>query len=293
MSKPDLKKMLLNKEFIVAPGVQDMMAALMAKEVGFDVIYVSGYWTAASAFGLPDSGIVTFTQMVDRLRVLSSTTDAAIVADADTGFGGLINVHHMVRGYESAGVTAIQIEDQVFPKMCGHRKGRGLVSAEEMQQKIQVACEARTKPDNTLIIARTDARLEHGFSEAMSRAGKYAEAGADMLFVEALQSEDEMRTVCKELPLPQVVNMANGGITPIKSNSELAALGFGMAIWPAMNSLAALNAMQQAMQTLKEHGTTEHPDLQLFSFEEFCEMVGFGEIEALEERWESFKQQGN
>jgi len=141
-----------------------------------------------------------------------------------------------------------------------------------MQQKIQVACEARTKPDNTLIIARTDARLEHGFSEAMSRAGKYAEAGADMLFVEALQSEDEMRTVCKELPLPQVVNLANGGITPIKSNSELAALGFGMAIWPA---------------------TTEHPDLQLFSFEEFCEMVGFGEIEALEERWESFKQQGN
>lgn len=292
MSKPDLKKMLRDKEFIVAPGVQDMMAALMAKKVGFDVVYVSGYWTAASAFGLPDSGIVTFSQMVDRLRIFSATTDAAIIADADTGFGGLINVHHMVKGYESAGVTGIQIEDQVFPKMCGHRKGRGLVSVEEMEQKIQVACEARDKPDETLIIARTDARLDLGFPEAMARAERYAEAGADMLFVEALQSEDEMRIACADLPLPQVVNMANGGVTPIKTNKELAALGFGMAIWPAMNSLAALNAMQIAMQTLMQHGTTEHPDLQLFSFEECCNMLGFDDIEALEEKWEGFKKKG-
>ena len=158
-----------------------MMAAVIANKVGFEIVYGTGYWLTASAFGLPDAGIVTYTQMLDRVSTLARTSNAAVIADADTGYGGLLNVHHTVRGYEEAGITAIQIEDQQFPKKCGHTPGKKCVPLEEMIDKIGVACEARRDPKNTLIIARTDVRQAEGFDSAIKRGAAFAEAGADIV----------------------------------------------------------------------------------------------------------------
>jgi 2-methylisocitrate lyase-like PEP mutase family enzyme len=192
-----LREKLERGEFFLAPGVQDMITAVVAKDLGFDIVYASGYWLTASAFGLPDAGIATYTQMVDRVGTLAKTMpEAAVIADADTGYGGLLNVRHTVRGYEAAGAAAIQMEDQEFPKKCGHTPFKRVVPRETMVAKIKVALEARTSPD-TLIIARTDARQSEGLDEALRRAEAYAEAGADIVFPEALESEAEMRKACE------------------------------------------------------------------------------------------------
>lgn len=285
MSKTKLRELLDNGEFISAPGVHDMIAAMLSNKIGFDVVYGSGFWTMASEYGLPDAGIATYTQMVERMRLIASTCDAALIADADTGYGGLLNVHHTVRGYEEAGVSGIQLEDQTFPKMCGHTPNRGIVSTEEMVDKVKVACEARRRPEETVIIARTDARLTEGYEASIERAQAYAEAGADVVFVEALASEEEMRDACKRIDRPMVVNMANGGKTPIMNNSKLKELGFAIAIWPAVNALSATHAMEKAMRTLKETGTTDARGLELYEFEDFCEMVGFEAVWEFEKRW--------
>ena len=180
MANPILRQKLAAGEFLVIPGVQDMIATVMTNKVGFDIIYGTGYWTTASAYGLPDAGIATYTQMVDRMRTITRTSKAALIADADTGYGGLLNVHHTVRGYEEAGVTAIQIEDQEFPKKCGHTPYKRCVPIEDMVEKIKVASEAREDKENFLIIARTDARASLGVDDALRRMEAYAKAGADI-----------------------------------------------------------------------------------------------------------------
>src|SRR5579871_2271540 len=166
MALPILRNKLAKKEFVSAPGIQDMITAVVAKQIGFEVVYGSGYWLTASAYGLPDAGIVSVTQMTDRMATLVRSSKAALIADADTGFGGLLNVHHTVRGYEAAGVTAIQIEDQEFPKKCGHTPYKRVIPADEMARKIRVACDARSSED-FLVIARTDARQSEGFDGVM------------------------------------------------------------------------------------------------------------------------------
>ena len=216
MSKRSLKKTLEGGEFVLAPGLHDMIAAVVCNKVGFDFVYASGYWGTASAYGLPDAGIATYTQMLDRVATLVRTVDASVIADADTGYGGLLNVHHTVRGYEDAGVVAIQIEDQEFPKKCGHTPFKRVVPTIDMVEKIKVACDARRSED-TLIIARTDARQTDGFEGALKRGRAYAEAGADIIFLEALESEEEMRRACASIDKPTMANMADGGRTPIRS----------------------------------------------------------------------------
>ena len=196
MSKASLRAALNAGQFLAVPGIHDMIAASVANKVGFDFVYASGYWMTASAYGLPDAGIATFTQMLDRVSTLARTANASVIADADTGYGGLLNVHHTVRGYEEAGVVGIQIEDQEFPKKCGHTPFKRVVPLIDMVEKIKVACEARRNPEETLIIARTDARQTDGFEGALKRAAAYGEAGADIVFVEALESEEEMRIAC-------------------------------------------------------------------------------------------------
>jgi 2-methylisocitrate lyase-like PEP mutase family enzyme len=231
----DLRRKLDGGEFFLAPGLHDMIAAVIARDVGFDAVYASGYWLAASCFGLPDAGLVSYTQMLDRVTTLATCVGhTAIIADADTGYGGLLNVQHTVRGFESAGATAIQIEDQEFPKKCGHTPYRRVVPVATMISKLQVALEARRHPDRTLIIARTDARQAEGFDGALRRAEAYADAGADIVFVEALESEEEMRRACAAIGRPMMANMADGGRTPIRSAEELAAIGYACAIFPAM-----------------------------------------------------------
>lgn len=285
MAKPILREMLERREFIVVPGLQDMIAAAVAEKVGFPIIYGSGYWLTASSLGLPDAGIATYTQMVDRMSTLVRFSRAAVIADADTGYGGLLNVQHTVRGYEAAGVTAIQLEDQEFPKKCGHTPYKRCVTTHEMVDKIAVAVEAREDKKNFLIIARTDSRASLGVDEAMRRMEAYARAGADILFFEAPQSEDEMRRACEAFDLPMLANMANGGKTPILPAKTLQEIGFALAIYPAMTSLVAAAAMERSLQTLKAEGISEKPELPLFDFNEFCGLMGFKDVWEFEKRW--------
>ncbi len=284
MADPRLKQQIARGEFVVAPGVFDMISAMLAERVGFGAVYASGYWLTASYLGIPDAGIATYTDMLARVTKVVEKSSAPVIADADTGFGGLLNVHHTVRGYERAGVSAIQIEDQEFPKKCGHTPYRRVVTQEEMVAKVRVAVEARVDPD-LLIIARTDARTGYGFDEALRRGQAYAAAGADIVFVESLQSEEEMRRACSAIDKPMIANMSDGGKTPIRSAAELQSLGYSLAIFPAMAALATCAAVEAAMRNLKTTGTSVSPGVPLFSFDEFCKMVGFGDVWAFEERW--------
>lgn len=284
MTRPSLRASLDSGRFIAIPGLHDMIAAVIANKVGFDFVYASGYWTTASTHGVPDAGIATYTQMLDRVATLCRVSEAAVIADADTGYGGLLNVHHTVRGYEAAGVAAIQLEDQEFPKKCGHTPYKRIVPTEEMAQKIRVAVAARAS-EETLIIARTDARQSEGFQGAVERGLAYAEAGADVIFLEALESETEMRDACREITAPMLANMSDGGRTPIRSAAELQDIGFAMAIYPAMTGLAAAKAIENALLNFKTTGTSQSPDVPLFDFYEFCDLIGFPEVWEFEKRW--------
>ncbi|HEY5208200.1 MAG TPA: isocitrate lyase/PEP mutase family protein [Stellaceae bacterium] len=285
MSSPLLRQKLDRHEFFFAPGCHDMMAALIAKKLGFEIVYGSGYWLTASTHGIPDAGIATYTQMVERMGALARISGAVVMADADTGYGGLLNVHHTVRGYEQAGVTAIQIEDQEFPKKCGHTPYKRIIPTADMVEKIKVACDARLDPVNTLIIGRTDARQSEGLDGAMRRAETYGKAGADIVFVEALMSEEEMAKVCREIDRPLMVNLANGGHTPILPLATIEELGFACAIFPGLTALAANHAVEHALRTLKEKGVGADPSVPLFDFNEFCRLIGFEEIWAFERKW--------
>jgi 2-methylisocitrate lyase-like PEP mutase family enzyme len=284
MNKRNLNAAIEAGEFIVAPGLHDMIAALVCNKIGFDFVYASGYWTTASAHGLPDAGIATYTQMLERVATLVRTVNAGVIADADTGYGGLLNVQYTVRGYEEAGVVAIQIEDQEFPKKCGHTPFKRVVPTIDMVEKVKVACEARRSAE-TLIVARTDARQTDGFEGAMKRGQAYADAGADIIFIEALESEKEMRQACARIRKPMMANMADGGRTPIRSKAELAAMGYRLAIFPAITGLASAHAAEVALSVLKEKGTSLSPDLPLFSFREFNSLIGFEDVWAFEQKW--------
>ena len=285
MSRPSLRTALNSGEIVVAPGIHDMIAAVISNKVGFDFVYASGFWLTASAYGLPDAGIATYTQMLDRVATLTRTVNASVIADADTGYGGLLNVHHTVRGYEAAGVVGIQIEDQEFPKKCGHTPFKRVVPIIDMVEKVKVACAARLNAEETLIIARTDARQTDGFEGAVKRGLAYGEAGADIVFLEALESEAEMREACKRISKPMMANMADGGKTPIYSKAALAAIGYRFAIFPSVTGLAAAAAIENALKTLKSTGTSASPDLPLFSFGEFNSLIGFEEVWEFERRW--------
>ncbi len=289
MTKPSLRAAMDAGRFITAPGIYDMIAAVVANKVGFDFVYASGYWQVASAYGLPDAGIATYTEMLARVSTLAKTSNAAIIADADTGYGGLLNVHHTVRGYEAAGVTAIQLEDQDLPKKCGHTPGKRVIACENMVEKITIACAARQNPRETLIIARTDALQSEGLTNAIVRGQAYGEAGADIVFVEALCTEADMRTACAEIAQPMMANMADGGQTPILPAAHLEDIGYRLAIFPAMTSLAAAAAVEMALLNLKATGTSLSPDVPPFSFAEFNQLIGFPEVWELEEKWAAAK----
>jgi 2-methylisocitrate lyase-like PEP mutase family enzyme len=280
-----LREKIATRKFFVVPGIQDMITAVIADRVGFDVVYGTGYWLTASAYGLPDAGIATYTQMLDRMATLARTTKAAVIADADTGYGGLLNVHHTVRGYEQAGISAIQIEDQEFPKKCGHTPYKRVVSVQDMSDKIRVASEARHDPHNTLIIARTDARQSEGLDGALRRAEAYRSAGADIIFVEALTSEEEMRTACERIDAPMMANMADGGLTPVLPAKTLAEIGYAFAIYPSMTSLVAAAAMETALRRLKEDGESQAGDIPMFDFRTFCGLIGFEDVWEFERKW--------
>ncbi len=280
-----LREKLHAGAFFTVPGIQDMITAVIADRVGFDIVYGSGYWLTASSLGLPDAGIASYTQMLDRMATLARTSKAAVIADADTGYGGLLNMHHTVRGYEAAGVSGIQIEDQEFPKKCGHTPYKRVIAAADMVDKVRVACEARQHPETTLIIARTDARQSEGLDGALRRGEAYRAAGADVVFIEALQSEAEMRAACARIDAPMMANMADGGLTPILPAAVLAEIGYAFAIYPSMTSLVAAAAMETALRRLKSGGVSQAADIPMFDFREFCRLIGFDDVWAFERKW--------
>ncbi len=282
MASPIFREKLASGTFFAVPGIQDMIAAVIANKVGFDLVYGTGYWLTASAWGLPDAGIATYTEMLNRMATLVKTSDAAVIADGDTGYGGLLNVHHTVRGYEAAGVTAIQLEDQEFPKKCGHTPGKRVIPAADMAEKIKVAVAARTDP-NFLIIARTDARQSEGMDGVLRRLEAYDKAGADVIFPEALTSEEEMRAACVAFDKPVMANMSNHGHTPVPPAEVLAEIGYAFAIYPSLTSLAASAAMEKVLRDLKDKGVGQPKGL--FDFNEFCSLIGFEDVWAFDRQW--------
>ena len=285
MADSRLREKIESRQFFVAPGVFDAMSAMLADRVGFDAVYASGYWLTASYLGIPDAGLATYTDMLDRVSMVVSKVKAPVIADADTGFGGLLNVHHTVQGYERAGVAAIQIEDQEFPKKCGHTPYRRVVPLADMVAKIRVAVDARSSRD-FLVIARTDSRSGKGLDEAIARGRAFAAAGADIVFLESLESEQEMRLACQSIDAPMLANMADGGRTPIHTADELNAMGYAAAIFPSLSALAANAAMLSALRHLRSTGVGGAAAVPLFPFDEFCKMVGFEAVWAFEEKME-------
>lgn len=283
MASSILRDKLEKGDFFVVPGIQDMITAVIANKVGFDLVYGTGYWLTASAWGLPDAGIATYTQMLNRMETLARVSSAGLIADADTGYGGLLNVHHTVKGYEKAGVVCIQLEDQEFPKKCGHTPFKRLIPMEEMVRKVKVAAQAREDHENFLIIARTDARQSEGLDGTLRRLEAYAQAGADILFPEALMGLEEMEQACRAFGKPVMANMANGGYTPVPNASVLAEIGYAFAIYPSLTSLVAASAVEKCLVDLKERGIGEPEGM--FDFKEFSALIGFDEVWEFERRW--------
>ena len=271
---PDFRSRLAKKELLVAPGVFDGISARIADQMGFEALYMTGYGTVASHLGLPDAGIASYTDMVGRVKVLTDAARTPLMADGDTGYGGLLNVQYTVRGYEAAGAVAIQLEDQEFPKKCGHMLGRRVVPIEDMVDKIKVAVASRDSAD-FLIIARTDARTALGLDAALRRADAYAKAGADILFVESPESLEEMRQIGRCFDRPLIANMVEGGRTPIPDRKTLEELGYSIAIFPGLGFLAAGAALHKVYRYLKQHGSSVGVDAPLYKFAEFSELMGF------------------
>lgn len=285
MADPSLKAAFEAGRFVVAPGIFDMISARVADGMGFTSLYATGFGTVASHLGVADAGIATYTDMVGRVGAFARGCRTPIVADADTGYGGLLNVRHTVMGYEAAGITGIQLEDQEMPKKCGHTPGRRVIPAEEMALKIKVAAEARRDP-NMLIVARTDARTTLGLEEAIRRGQVYAEAGADVIFIESPETEAEMQAIGKAIKKPLLANMVEGGRTPILPAKRLAEIGYAMAIYPAVGFLAVAAALERVYGHLKEQGDSNAlPASESYGFGRICELMGFPEVWEFDRKW--------
>jgi 2-methylisocitrate lyase-like PEP mutase family enzyme len=281
MGPASLKSQLTAGEFVVAPGIYDGLSARIADASGFGALYLSGYAVGASLLARPDAGFLALPHMEGRIRTLCDVVQTPLIADADTGFGGAAQVGEAVRQYESAGAAAIQLEDQVFPKRCGHTKGREVIAAEDFAEKIQVAVEAR-KSDDFLIIARTDARTGLGLDEALRRCEAYRDAGADVLFLESPETESELKEIGKAFPGTWLMaNMVDGGSTPALSQGRLKAFGFSIAIYPLVGLSAAAATLQTAYGNLKSGETIAGS----MPFDELNRVVGFEEIWELDKRF--------
>jgi len=282
-----LRRLISQPEPVLAPGAYDALTARLVEQAGFPAVYMTGFGTAAALLGRPDVGLVTMSQMVDNARRIAQAVDVPVIADADTGYGNAINVVQTVREYERAGVAGIHIEDQVSPKRCGHMEGKHVIDSSEMEEKIRAAVEARSSPD-FVIIARTDARAVEGMDGALRRGRLYREAGADMLFVEAPQSEDEVVAVARAFPdTPLFFNWLEGGKTPPISLARLKELGFRVIIFPLGVLFTVTKAVRGLLSRIREDGTPERAAGQMVSFHDFLQVVGLPEIRELEKRFAS------
>lgn len=274
MSSPAarLRAHLAATPLTVMPCCFDGLSAKLIGDAGFPVTFMSGFAVSAARIGAPDTGLISYGEMVDTGRNVCAATGALVIGDGDTGYGNALNVKRTVRGYAQAGFAAIMIEDQVAPKRCGHTRGKLVVDRIEAVNRIKAAVDAREEGADILILARTDARHGHGLDEALERAAAFREAGADLLFVEAPQSVEEMERICREVPGIHMANLVEGGATPLLPHAELERIGYRLAAYPLTLLSAVTRAMQEALQVIK---AGNHPDAALLDFPSLRKAVGF------------------
>ena len=286
------KQFLKRDKLLVAPGCFDGLSARLVEEAGFEAAYFSG-GAVARSMGLPDIGLVTMSEVIERAAQVVSAVKIPVIADADTGYGNAINLVRTVREYERVGVTAIHIEDQITPKRCGHLDGKEVISLPEMIKKLEAALASRADP-NFCIIARTDARGVHGLDDAISRARAFAQLDVDAVFVEAPQSESELEQIPRALPnIPLLVNVFKGGKTPMLPAERLEKMGYRIAIYPSETQRAGIYAMRQALSLLKRKGTTEAMDEALTTFKQRDTIVGLDDWQELERKFLSIDSEKN
>ncbi len=279
-----LRRRLSQGPILVAPGVPDALTARVAERVGFEAVYFTGAGFSYTHLGTPDLGLVTLTETAWRVGSVVEATSLPVIVDADDGYGGPFNVIRTVRLLEAAGAAAVQIEDQVAPKRCGHLAGKQVVPVEGMTGKIRAATDARRDPA-LVIVARTDARAVEGLDAALERARRYREAGADVLFVEAVRTLDELARVARELPPPVMANLVEGGLTPMVPAGELERMGYRLVIFPGSTVRAAAAAVLQTLEALRRDGTTEAVRDRMLSFHELNELLGLEDYRAQEARY--------
>jgi 2,3-dimethylmalate lyase len=278
-----LRQLLREPGIIVAPGAYDCLTAKLIERQGFSAVYMTGAGTALTRLGKPDLGFATLSEMVANAAAMAVTVSIPLIADADTGYGGALNVYRTVREYERAGVAALHLEDQVFPKRCGHLDGKQVISIEEMVIKLRAAVEARIDEDFVLI-ARTDALAVTGLDDTLRRCHTYAEAGADVLFVEALRTREEIERVVRAVDVPLLYNFVEHGKSPLLPVAELQRLGFKMVIFPGSIMLAVLPLVHEILRAIEQHGTTEALLSRMTNVVELFETMGLSEMLAFDAR---------
>ncbi len=281
-----LRKTFETPGLIIAPGAHDALTAKLIEHVGFEVAFHTGYGTAASLLGAPDVGLVSFYEMVERVRYIAHAVDIPIFADGDTGYGGIVNVQRTVKEYIWAGASGMFIEDQVWPKRCGHLEGKELIPQDEMVGKIRAAYDAKMEVDPDFILgARTDAISVYGFEEAIKRANIYAQAGADFIFLDAPETEKQVRDIPKLIEKPVMLNLIEGGRTPLFTFKEVEDMGYKILAIPLTALYSATRAMLSALSKLKERGALSLNDENMVTFKEFADIVGLPEILKREKRY--------
>ena len=278
MSQRNKFKTLLGKPGIIAaPGAYDCLTAKIIETTGFPTVYMTGAGTSVAKYGYPDLALTTATEMVSSARDICSTVDIPVIADADTGYGGVLNVQRTIRDYERSGVAAVHLEDQEFPKRCGHLDGKQVIGVSDMVSKIKAAVDARNDPDFTLIV-RTDALAVTSWDDTVDRCWQYIDAGADVLFVEALRSRNEAEAITKLFPVPLLYNLVETGKSPLYNISELEDIGFKIVIYPVSALLTVCNVVSNVMSELKQFGSTEHLVENMVSVTEAFDMVGLSDM---------------
>jgi len=281
-----LRELLAGPDLLVAPGAYDALSARLIAQAGFSAVYMTGFGTAASALGQPDVGLLTMSEMVNRAAALAAVVgDLPLISDADTGYGNPINIRRTICEYERAGVAAVHIEDQVWPKKCGHMEGKQVIPMDEMVQKIRAAVDARQDPD-FVIIARTDANAVNGLEDALRRGRAFREAGADVIFIEAPRSVAELRAIKQAFPdVPLLFNWAESSKTPFLSLNEIRSLGFKLVLFPVSLLFAATQAMLGLLEILKRGETSIPFHSQMVTFAQFTDLIGLPEIQELERHY--------
>ena len=283
LSAPDALRALLGEDrLLVVPSCCDALSALMIEQAGFELAFMSGFAVAASRIGRPDTGLISYGEIVDQGRNICAAVSIPVIGDGDTGYGNALNVKRTVAGYARAGFAAVMIEDQVAPKRCGHTRGKLVVDRAQAIDRIRAAHDARVEGEDILILARTDARHAHGLVEAIARAQAFHDVGADILFVEAPKSEGEMRELCEALPGPKMANMVEGGETPMLPPDVLEEIGYRIAAYPLTLMSAAMKAMRDALEGLR---TGQHPHHLLLDFADLRRRVGFDDYYEEESRY--------